>query len=465
MLARLVRAGVDVFRLNSAHCTHDQILTYAARIRAVAQQFDRHVALMQDLAGPKIRCGHLAGNAVTLRTGRQVTLRPGAFTGDAEQIPINAPRLFRDLAPGNTILLADGTLTLKVTAATSKQATCRIVQGGLLRTHQGVNLPDLEFSGGAITAADRKAVKSGLEAGVDFFSVSFVQSAQDMKRARRLLRSAACRPGLIAKIERPQALKDFDAILALSDGIMVARGDLGIESDIARVPAIQKRLIRRAKARGRFAITATQMLESMTHQPHPTRAEATDVANAVWDGSDALMLSAETAVGRHPVRVVQMMARIIAAAESEETYRGAAPERTSPITALARAAVDAAMNVGARAILVFTESGATAARIALQRPLLPILAATSTDAVARALAIRWGVEAFTLKPTPQAGDRIAAAETELLERRWCRKRDRIILVTGSLPVHGLDYTIKLIALDPDHPGRFHETLVASDMDV
>ncbi|MBN1673452.1 MAG: pyruvate kinase [Kiritimatiellae bacterium] len=463
LMRQLVSAGVDAFRINSAHSTHADIVALARKVRRVAHRLQRPICVIQDLAGPKIRCGTLPNDQIEIRTADLVTLQPRKESDTPSIIPVDCPALFKDLAPRKTILLADGTVCLRVQTASAEEAVCRVVQGGTLRSRQGVNLPDLEFSGGAVTQADEAAIRSALEAGVDYVSVSFVQTRRDILRVRELLGKEPGAPGIIAKIERPQAVDELDAILTVADGIMVARGDLGIEMDIARIPAIQKRIIRRARAKGRFVITATQMLESMTRETYPTRAEATDVANAVWDGSDALMLSGETAIGRHPVRVARMMTRIVAEAEREETYRGEDLKKNAPVTALAHAAVDAAVDIRARAILVFTHSGVTAARMSQRRPPLPVFAAVPTEQVARSLAIRWGVEPFVLPPQKDSADQIGAAEKTLLARKWCRKGDRLVLVTGSQPLRGLDYTVKIMLAGSTDSARFHDSLTEKDL--
>lgn len=315
-LEQMIRAGMNVARLNLAHGTPDEHRTRIVRIRAAAERVGQRVAILADLPGPKIRIGVLPA-PVTLKRGSQVLLAPDA-PGTPEQIPLELPRLSRPLVKGDTIFLNDGFIELRVEQHDPAGIHCRVVVGGVLLSHKGVNLPGVTLEGGALTPADRELLAFALEAGVDGLSVSFVETPEDLHTARREARALGYEPFLVAKIERARAWKHMDAIIAAADGIMVARGDLGVEVPIGQIALIQKRLIRKARAAGKPVITATQMLESMVHNRRPTRAEVTDVANAILDGTDCVMLSEESAMGDYPVDAVKMLAEIARITENPD---------------------------------------------------------------------------------------------------------------------------------------------------
>ncbi|MBI4364634.1 MAG: pyruvate kinase, partial [Candidatus Latescibacteria bacterium] len=365
-LARMIRAGMDVARLNFSHGSRASHARAIRRIRSAASRLGRTVGLLLDLQGPKLRVGEFEGGSAWLKPGDRTILTSRRVKGNAGTIPAVYSGLTRDIRAGARVLLDDGLIELKVTARTRDGLKCRVVIGGRLADHKGLSFPGVRLRADSLTAKDRKDLAFGLSMGVDYVALSFVRRAEDISRLRRLLRGAKHRPVVIAKIERREAIENLEAILAAADGVMVARGDLGVEYPPERVPILQKRIIERANAREVLVITATQMLESMVDSPRPTRAEASDVANAIFDGADAVMLSAETAVGRYPERAIRTMGRI--AAEAEEV---SLPQRgrrvgenttalASPTHALAHTAYQAARELRARALVVFTHTGYSA---------------------------------------------------------------------------------------------------------
>jgi pyruvate kinase len=398
-LRRLAEAGMDVARLNFSHGSHDEHARVIERLRRIGG-----VAVLQDLSGPRVRIGELRGGRVTLEAGAWVTLVPRAVAGDARTIGVNTPRLIRALRRGDVVLLADGTLQLEVARANAEGARCRVVVGGALTARKGINVPTRSLELPAMTAKDRRDLRFGIAHAVDLVALSFVQNGQDVRRCRRL----AGRP-VVAKIEKHEALARLDEILAAADGVMVARGDLGVEIPLERVPIEQKRVLRAANAAGRPAVTATQMLRSMVESPRPTRAEVADVANAVLDGTDAVMLSEETAVGRHPVEAVRTMARVVEQADPHVAPRFGR-ERKDDSAAIAEAACELAVEVGAVAIVVPTEGGSSVRRVAACRPPCRILALSANARALRPLRMVWGVEGH---PAPAlARDRLEAIRRE-----------------------------------------------------
>lgn len=430
MLEALIAAGVDVLRLNFSHGTQEDHAAVIARARKVAKDLNRTIALLQDLQGPKLRVGDLAGGGpINLESGATLRLGfsgPDAKPGTSEEITTTYPFLAEDLKPGDRVLLDDGALELKVesthpSASGPGHVTCRVVFGGLLRERKGVNLPGAALRVPALTEKDEADLAFGIEHGVDVIALSFVRSVDDLRRAKSVIRRLGGRQPLIAKIEKPQAVTALEDIVRASDGIMVARGDLGVELSAEAVPAIQKRAIRLANRHGVPVITATQMLESMMVNPRPTRAEASDVANAILDGSDAVMLSGETAVGAHPLAAVAVMNKI-----AIETERSIAEDRTRPgrravvdlapaaarsdAHAVARAANALARALPASAIVVLTATGRTAGIVAKERPGTPVVALTHDPTVARRLALWYGVVPVIVDRQP------SLAEPEEIER-------------------------------------------------
>jgi len=445
----LVEAGVDVFRLNFSHGTHEEHAARFRRIRQAARSLRANVCVLQDLQGPKMRVGCLKGGGpVELVPGRRTTITTQAIVGDAECFSSSYRALHRDVHRGDRILLDDGLLELRVVGVSGHNVSCEVVNGGPLGEHKGINLPGVAVSAPALSAKDRRDLEFGLELGVDAVALSFVRRAADVRLAQRLVRRLGGDAPIIAKIEKPEAIDELEAILHAADGVMVARGDLGVEMPPEQVPVLQKRIIQRANALGKPVITATQMLESMIREPRPTRAEASDVANAIFDGTDAVMLSAETAVGQYPLESVEMMTRIAEAAESVRRPRHPDEIAALPIpAAIADAAVHAAEDIQAACLVVFTISGATARLLAQRRPPCPIHAFSPVEATCRRLAMVWGVEAHPA-PMARATDTLVSdAERLLLRLGAVRRGDRIVFVAGTTPLPGATDVVKVLRVE------------------
>ncbi len=434
-IAEMIRAGADMFRLNFSHGTHGEHAETIRVIREASERLSKPIAILQDLQGPRIRLGTFRDGTVTLQRGDRFTLTSRPVPGDAAEVSIDDPLLIREARPSNRIFIADGLIQLRVAEATDTDLVCEVVDGGILSDHKGVNLPGVDFHREALTDRDRDDIRFGLEQGVDYIAVSFVQGPEDVRAAQRLIQGAKQPVPVIAKLETPRAVQRLDEILEVADGVMIARGDLGVEMEPEAVPLVQKDIIEKANDRNVTVITATQMLESMTHNPRPTRAEASDVANAIFDGTDAVMLSAETSVGLFPVEAVQMMHRIVESAESrsvrwrrtrkeERRVTGTLPE------AACEAAANAAMEIGAKAIVVFTQSGSTARLISKFRPAVPILAFTPSETVRRRMALFWGVEARFMAPINEEARLIEAVEKMLLDEGLAQRQDRFVLLSG-----------------------------------
>lgn len=391
----LARAGADVFRLNFSHGSHADHAAAAAAVRAAEIAMERPLALLADLQGPKLRFGRFEGGRATLERGAAVRLLLEETRGDAERASLPHPEIFAALHPGADILIDDGRIRLRVTSNGPEHADARVIQGGVVSDRKGVNLPGVVLPLSPLTEKDRVDLRFALDIPVDWVALSFVQQASDMAELRGLVQGrAAC----LAKIEKPQALDCLEAILDQSDGLMVARGDLGVELALEEVPIAQKTIIRAARRRGLPVIVATQMLESMVGSAFPTRAEASDVATAVYEGADALMLSAESASGQFPLEAVRMMDRIIARVERDPRWPGlmsaehAEEGGRADLDAIASAGVRAAQTAGAACLVAFTARGATARRVSRERPLQPVLALTPSRDSARRMALGWGLE-------------------------------------------------------------------------
>ncbi|MBI3473188.1 MAG: pyruvate kinase [Candidatus Solibacter usitatus] len=432
-LRRLLAAGANVIRLNASHGTQVQ---HAARIRVIrdaAASCGAHAAILLDLQGPKIRLGKFEGGACHLETGASFTITVEPVLGSAERASTSYIEFARDVKPGNRVLLADGNVELRALSSDGASVRFEVVSGGDIGDHKGINLPGVEVSSPSMTGKDLDDLRFGLENGVDLVALSFVRTAADVRYLREHLEGRAV--PIVAKIEKPQAWENIDAILDEADGVMVARGDLGVEMALEKVPFIQKSIIRRARRRSKFVITATQMLESMVENATPTRAEVSDVANAIYDGTDAVMLSAETSVGKHAVEAVQFMARI--AAEAERSLRASPFQEPhgnpNPTFAeiVADAAYHAARSAGAAAIVVFTTSGSTARLISRFRPPDRIYAVTPSEAVARRLSIQYGVEPILAPQVENTDEMLAQSDRLLLERGYLKAGDSIVFVAGQ----------------------------------
>src|SRR4051812_9099402 len=392
VLKQLVEAGMDGARLNLSHGTHDEHRERARLVRAVEAELGRPISLIADLQGPKLRIGELE-SPVTLSRGENILVAGGETSNDGE-LPVSPAVIGEVLQPGHEVLIDDGLVRLRVEEIELGRARCAVVTGGVVSSHKGVNLPGVPIPIPSITRKDMDDLELALEIGVDFVALSFVRSAADVRDLRALIEQAGSHAHVIAKIEKAEAVDALDDVLAEADAVMVARGDLGVEIGVAVVPLVQKRIIIAALERGKTVITATQMLESMIHQPEPTRAEASDVANAILDGTSTLMLSGETAVGDYPIEAVQTMDRIARAVEPSLGYRHQIPEKTDDPTignAMSNAACDLAEALGAAALLVPTFTGRTASAVARLRPRRPIVALTHKRWSVQQMAIEWGV--------------------------------------------------------------------------
>jgi pyruvate kinase len=428
----LIRAGVDVFRLNFSHGEQQQHGQVIERVRAIAARLGRQIALLQDLQGPKIRTGRLESGPVELAEGSDVVITTRDLAGTAERFSTTYAGLPGDVRPGDTLLLDDGKLELEVLATDRQEVRARVVHGGPLGEHKGINLPGVRISSPSLTDKDRSDLAFGLERGVDYVALSFIRDAQEVHQAREYVEQLKKRVPLIVKLEKPEAIENLDAILAASDGVMVARGDLGVELPVEQVPLIQKTVIRKANRLGKPVITATQMLESMIAQPSPTRAEATDVANAVWDGTDAVMLSGESAIGRFPLETVEVMHRIVVEAETELERADAPPGRMTHARAISRAARSLAEDLEVQAILGYTRTGRTAQLLSHARPRVPILALTAQESVARRLALWWGVQPLLCGPSPNVDALIAGLEQVVLAAGLVDPGAPVVIV-GAMP--------------------------------
>ncbi|MGB1892339.1 MAG: pyruvate kinase [Candidatus Latescibacterota bacterium] len=436
VLRALVDAGMDVARLNFSHGSHADHAAVVADLRRIADEAGRPLAILQDLQGPKIRLGTLQGGAVQLSTGARFVLTTEEIEGDADRASTTYKALPSDVTQGDDILLSDGLLRLRVDGVNGEDITCTVVDGGHLRQRAGINLPGAELSVPSMTEKDLADLAFGVEQGVDWVALSFVRSAADVDALKAELARLQADAGVIAKLEKPQAIDALDDIVDAADAIMVARGDLGVEMSPERVPFIQKTIIRACAAAGKPVITATQMLESMIENPRPTRAEASDVANAVFDGTDAVMLSGETAMGAHPVHAVQMMHRIVSeaernvAAQPEMRRRARREAALSFSDAIAEAAGQVAADTKAAAIVAFTQSGFSAKLIARSRPQTRIYAFTPHRRVQRRLCVHWGLEPRHAAYLERTQDMIEVVEQQLLEEGIVRAGDSLVFLAG-----------------------------------
>ncbi len=445
-IRELIRAGMDVARLNFSHGTHEDHRRMIEFVREGADAEGRVVAILQDLQGPKIRIGAIKNGGVLIHKGQRLTLTTEPLElGTRERVYISYELLTQDVSPGGRILVDDGLLELEVKEIRDGEVETEVIVGGPLRSRKGVNLPDIKTSRPSLTDKDLKDLEFGLEMDVDIIALSFVRDESDVEALISRVRDSGKDVVVMAKIEKPEAVRRFDEILQKSEAIMVARGDLGIEMPIAKVPSTQKMIIHKCMAACRPVITATQMLESMIDNPRPTRAEASDVANAVLDGSDALMLSGETAVGKHPVRVVEVMSQIILEAEEHSRqYQSplSIPNRLSfrseEVTeSVSYTAHDLAERVGAAAIACLTATGATARAIARHRPNVPLYAFTDNERVTRQLSLLWGTKSFTIPFQRETDEGVKLVHRLLTEKGLVNHGDLIVTTAGTpLPAKG-----------------------------
>jgi pyruvate kinase len=434
MIERLIRAGMDVARLNFSHGSHAEHARQMALIRRASAKFQKPVGILADLQGPKIRTGALErGAAVNLRTGRQFIITTKQLAGTADRVSTTFRPLPQSVRGGDPILLSDGEIALRVISVRGDDVTCRVVSGGLLKEHQGINLPGVKLDVPSLTPKDRKDLEFALELGADFVALSFVRTAADVRAAKAAIARAGKRTPVIAKIEKPEAIEHLDEIMRAADGVMVARGDLGVEMSPEKVPVAQKEIISGARNALIPVITATQMLDSMEKNPRPTRAEASDVANAVFDGSDALMLSGETAVGQFPIESVQMMDRIIREAESSviDLPRPARFGELRVGEAVAEAICHAAEELRLSAIAVFTESGFSGRLVSKYRPRAPIVGFSPNQETRRRLSLYWGVFPRRIHRIRAIDHLAATAEARLVEEKLVKRGDIVGIVAGT----------------------------------
>ncbi len=432
-LSALIDAGTNLARINMSHGEAEQHRKTVALVREVARQKDAAVGIIADLAGPKVRLGQMQ-DTVTLRTGQLFRLVRQDVVGDAERASTNHPNLVDEVPVGSPVLIDDGLVQLRVEDKKRDELVLHVLVGGPISTHKGVAVPRASLSLEALSEKDRADLALAVELGADYVAMSFVRNAADVERLRDLMAESPI--PVIAKIERSEAVEAIEEILAAADAIMVARGDLGVDLPSEDVPVIQKELIRKAVAAGKPVITATQMLDSMIHNPRPTRAEASDVANAVFDGSDALMLSGETAIGSYPIDAVSTMARIIERAEEAPALQTGlpcgAPRRPTVTDAISAATCRLAEDLQAKAIVTSTESGHTARAVARHRPRVPIVAVTPTDAVLRQLVLSRGVIPIKVRPSSNIDDMLDRAARAAIDSDLAREGDTLIITAGVL---------------------------------
>ena len=439
-LRALLQAGVDVVRLNFSHGSHEEHATVIRRVRQLAHRLGRPVAILQDLQGPKIRLGTLAQEPLVLHPGDEVVFRFQATSDDPRVLPIDFPSLVQAVRPGSRILVDDGNLEFKVLAVEGDAVRARTVLGGPASSHKGVNLPGAHLDIPAFTEKDEQDLAFGLEHGVDAVAISFVRNARDVARVRQAIAQMSPERAdmpLIAKLERPEALDNLHEIIHMADGVMVARGDLGVEMSPEAVPIAQKRIIEMANRHAKLVITATQMLDSMIHNPRPTRAEATDVANAVFDGTDAVMLSGETAIGQYPVQAVRTMDAIVRAAEAHLArwghWRGVPGEEQQPhddALSLAIAARELAHDRDVAAVAVFTQTGRTALLMSKTRPRVPVLAFTPEERTYRRLAMYWGIIPSRVPFADTVERMLRHVETGLMAATAIEPGEQVVIVAG-----------------------------------
>ena len=437
-MEQMIKAGMNVARLNLAHGTYREHTQRIRTLRKLTQDLASPVAMVLDLPGPKYRTGKMKGGQARLARGTQVVVTTKQTEGDAGLISVNLPTLSEDIRVGDTVLLDDGAMQLRVIGKQGAEIRCRVTVGGILTKGRGLVVPGMHISAPFITDALRKYVVFALSERPDYLALSFVAGAGDVTSVRTILREHGADIPIIAKIERGVAVDEFEGILIASDGIMVARGDLGVDIPLERVPLVQKEIIKKCNQAGKPVITATQMLESMMNAPRPTRAEVTDVANAIFDGSDAIMLSGETSIGKYPVQAIRTMAKIAREAESKLPYKQTLSERAGWLEQktdelISYSACHTAQSLGAVTLVAFTQSGSTAGRVSKYRPRIPILAITPNAVVAKRLALRWGVYPFEIAGVRSVEELFATA-VRLSEDLGLAKRGDLVVITGGIPV-------------------------------
>ena len=452
MIAQLFEAGVDVFRINMSHSTFDVVKKLHSAVRAAEATFGRPIGILADLQGPKFRLGEFGGGSAVLSEGATFRFDATEGAGSAERVFLPHPQIFEAVEPGHTLLLDDGKIRMTVAEKTASGIAATVLVGGTISSRKGISLPDTVLPVGPLTDKDRKDLDYALRLGVDWVALSFVQRGEDMRLARQIVGQGAA---LMAKIEKPAAITDLDAIVANSDGLMVARGDLGVEMPVERVPGLQKHIVSKARAAGKPVVVATQMLESMISSPVPTRAEVSDVATAVFDGADAIMLSAESAVGKYPIEAIRMMNRIAIEVQSDANYNAIVhatrtPPQETAADAIAAAAHTVADTLKLAGIICYTATGSTALRVARERPGLPVIGLSPVVATGRKLAMAWGVHCvLTSDPENQAA-MVRKACRIAFDEGFAKAGEGVIIVAGvPLGSPGTTNMIRIAHLD-DH---------------
>jgi pyruvate kinase len=450
LIERLIRAGMNVARLNLSHGTPPEHAEVVGTVRRVARRLATPVAVLIDLPGPKYRTGPLQGGAVVLKQGARVVLTTRSIDGNEHEVPVNLPTLPQDVKAGDRVLLDDGAMQLQVERARGTDVVCRVIVGGTLTPGRGVVVPGMRTTGPFLTPLLREHLDFAIAQQPDYLALSFVSRAQDMQQVREFLRQREVDTPLIAKIERGQAVDHLDEILSASDGIMVARGDLGVDIPLEQLPMVQKAIIRRSNALDKPVITATQMLESMVTAARPTRAEVTDVANAIFDGSDAVMLSAETSIGKYPVQAVAMMAKIATTADGQLPHEQMLRERGVALGPQVDAAISydacrTAHQLGAKAIVAFTHSGSTARRVSKCRPKVPILALTSGESISRRLQLCWGIQICQVAE-PSSVEALFATGAAMPKAFGLANVGDLVVITAGLPL-GVAGTTNLLKVE------------------
>ena len=439
-LSAMIEAGMDMARINASHADTDIIRAEVEAVREASRRAGKEVGIILDLMGPKLRVGEIAGGEAALAQGSRLCLCGESFTGDARRVSVNLPGLSSLVSVGDTVLLDDGAIVLVVEEVGASEVFCRVTRGGVLRSRKGLNLPGKSLPLPSLTEKDLTDLRTGVQAGVDWVALSFVRSREDLDALRGVMRENGWDLPMIAKVEKSEAVRELDAVVEAADGVMVARGDLGVEMPLEEIPLLQKRIIATAARHGKPVITATQMLQSMIESPAPTRAEVTDVANAVLDGSDAVMLSGETAVGGFPVAVVETMRRIVRRAEGALNYAAWLEERRrwigkGAVEAVCMAACELALQTEAGAIVTPTESGFTARQMSRFRPRQPILASTPDLAVARRLSLYWGVHPRLVGVSGGVEETLDAAK-EVAREAGLFETGQTLVITAGLKAPG-----------------------------
>jgi pyruvate kinase len=456
MIAKLFQAGADVFRLNMSHLPREKLKERVEMIRAVEAKFKRPIAILADLQGPKLRVGAFEGDSAMLVPGQNFTLDADKTPGTKDRVHLPHPEILSSLEPGHTVLIDDGKLRLRVKSVKQGSATTSVEVAGKISNHKGVSLPDTTIPVAAMTEKDRSDLEAALDAGVDWIALSFVQRPEDVAEVKKVARGRAL---VMSKLEKPQAITRLDEIMEISDAVMVARGDLGVEMPLEKVPGIQKRIIRAARRLGKPVVVATQMLESMITSPVPTRAEVSDVATAVYDGADAVMLSAESASGQYPIDAVATMSRIAEEVEQDQNYwsimrtLNAAPEATGS-DAIAAASHQITDTLNIKTVAAWTFSGSTAFRIARERPNSTVIALTPSVNTARRLALVWGVHSIRTKDASDIDDMAFRACKFALREGYSSVGDRIIIVAGMpFGTPGATNMVRIAFVNQEHAAQ------------